>query len=122
MSKAIILSEVVKQYLEELRQQGKSGRTLYTYGKDLEQVMAFFGADKLISSMTLTHVGKFYRSDELLKLPSGGERAIKTVSKTKRVFRMLMIWAQEQEYIDNLPLPKSTPMGFSLKQKAQKGL
>lgn len=107
MSKTLV--EAAQEYLEFLRNKGKSPRTLYTYGKDIEQILAFFGPDKEISKVTLSLVGKFYRSDELLKLPNGKERAPRTFLKTARVFRMLMIWAQSQGYIETLPLPKNLP-------------
>ena len=36
-------------------------RTLYTYGKDFEQIQAFFGAKKAVTGITLPLAGKFYR-------------------------------------------------------------
>jgi hypothetical protein len=54
------------------------------------------------------HVSKFYKSDELLKIPKNGmDRAPKIINKTKTVFRVLLTWANEQGYIDGLPLPKA---------------
>lgn len=103
------LVEAAQEYLEFLKSKGKSPRTLYTYGKDVEQILAFFGSDKEIAKITLPLVGKFYKSDELLKLPNGKDRAPRTILKTIRVFRMLMTWAQSQGYIDTLLLPKSLP-------------
>ena len=38
------LHQAAQAYLEHLRTQGKKERTLYTYGKDFEQIEAFFGA------------------------------------------------------------------------------
>lgn len=111
MTKTISVKEAIANYMDVLKEAGKSERTLYTYGKDFEQVMAFFGADRPLNSILLTQVGKFYRSDVLLKLPNGQERAFKTVDKTRRVFRMFLVWAYQQGYIETLPLPKSTPMG-----------
>lgn len=43
MVTSILLYEAAIQYLEHLKQQQKSNRTLYTYGKDLEQVQLYFG-------------------------------------------------------------------------------
>jgi site-specific recombinase XerD len=111
MTKNLSLQEATQQYLKYLRTQGKSERTLYTYGKDLEQITAFFGPERKISSILLPHVGKFFKSDELLKLSEGKERAFKTVDKTKRVFRMFMLWAFDHGYTDKLPFPKGTPLG-----------
>jgi hypothetical protein len=103
------LSEAVEQYLIHLQAQGKSKATLYTYGMDLKQVLAYFGPDKTVQSITLPQVGKFYRSDILLKLPNGQYRADQTIRKTARVFRMLILWLQEQGIIEIAPLPKQIP-------------
>ena len=113
------LHQAVKAYIEHLRTQGKTERTLYTYGKDFEQIEAFFGAERKLTSILTPHVGKFFKSDALLKLPNGRERAKPTVEKTKRVLRMFLIWAKDTGRIEKLPLPKDTPMGRSVKKGDQ---
>ena len=107
----------VKAYLEHLKSQGKKERTVYTYGKDLQQIEAFFGADRKLKGILAPHVGKFFRSDALLKLTSGKQRAEPTVKKTMRVLRMFLVWAKETGRIDKLPLPKGTTMGRSVKKE-----
>ena len=113
------LHEAAQDYLEHLRQTGKKERTIYTYGQDFEQIEAFFGKDRRLASILPAHVGKFLKSDNLLKLPSGKDRAKPTVDKTVRVLRMFLVWAHVNGRIDKLPLPKSAPMGRS--QVAQEG-
>ena len=103
--------EAAQAYLEHLRTQGKKDRTLYTYGKDFEQMEAFFGADRKLRTILPPHVGKFLKSDDLLRLPSGAERAKPTVDKTVRVLRMFLVWAKETGRLEKLPLPKDLPMG-----------
>ena len=93
------------EYLEYLKTQGKSERTIYTYGKDFEQIMAFFGEEKEINKILIPHVGKFLKSDELLK-KKDLDRAKPTIDKTIRVFRMFMEWAKEKGYIESVPLVK----------------
>ena len=105
------LHAATQAYLDHLRQTGKKDRTLYTYGRDFQQIEAFFGADKPLVSIRAMQVGKFLKSDALLKLPSGQERAKPTVDKTVRVLRMFLVWAKETGLIQALPLPKDTPMG-----------
>jgi site-specific recombinase XerD len=112
------LHEAAEAYLDHLRQAGKKERTIYTYAKDLGQIEAFFGADKPLSAIRTPQVGKFLKSDALLKLPSGQggiqkPRAKPTVDKTVRVLRMFLVWAKETGLIQALPLPKDTPMGRS---------
>lgn len=109
------LHQATEAYLDHLRQAGKKERTIYTYAKDIEQIEAFFGADKPLSAIRAMQVGKFLKSDALLKLPSGKERAKPTVDKTVRVLRMFLVWAKETGRIAALPLPKDTPMGRSEK-------
>ena len=110
------LHHAAHAYLEHLKGLGKSERTLYTYGKDVEQVEAFFGSDRKLATIVPAQVGKFFRSDELLKLPSGKERAKPTIEKTVRVLRMFLVWAKQTGRISKLPLPKGTAMGRSAKK------
>ena len=115
---ATTLRKAAETYLDHLRQAGKKERTIYTYAKDIEQIEAFFGADKPLSAIRTPQVGKFLKSDALLKLPSGlggiqQPRAKPTVDKTVRVLRMFLVWAKEAGLIQALPLPKDTPMGRS---------
>lgn len=113
------LHEAVLEHLEYLKAQGKSDRTLYTYGKDLEQVEAFFRPDRKLRSILIPHVGSFLKSNALLKMRGDKGRSEITVKKTIRVFRTFLVWALEQGYIDKLPLPKDVPTGRSLKNDAE---
>ena len=107
------LNEAAAAYLEHLKTEGKSQSTLYTYGKDFEQMEAFFGEKRQLSKILPAHVGKFLKSDALLRLPSGKDRAKPTVAKTVRVMRMFFVWAHDTGRTKTLPLPKSLPMGRS---------
>jgi site-specific recombinase XerD len=107
------LSVAAQEYLDYLKAQGKTERTLYTYGMDLKQIEAYFGPEKKLASILIPHVSGFMKSDALLKTPNGRDRSEQTVKKTVRVFRMFLVWAQSQGYIAKLPLPKDTPMGRS---------
>ena len=82
------LGQTMAEYLEHLKTEGKSERTLYTYGQDAKQITSFFGAERKLSAILVPHVGKFLKSDALLKLPNGNERAEPTVRKTVRVMRI----------------------------------
>jgi hypothetical protein len=72
-----------------------------------EQIQAFFGPERLLTNILPVHVGKFYKSDELLRLLNGKDRALATVNKTRRVFKALMAYALDRGYIQALPLPKN---------------
>lgn len=111
MNASVTFAEAVQQYLGMLENKGKSKRTLYTYGKDLEQILSFFGPNQPVQNVTLPWVGRFLKSNELLRLSSGGERSPQTVNKTIRVFRMLLVWLHKEGKLTEVRLPKSVPMG-----------
>ena len=103
---ATTLKKAIPAYMEYLKSQGKAERTLYTYGKDFEQITTFFGEKKQLTAIRPTDVGKFLKSDALLTLPSGKTRAVPTIEKTIRVLRMFLEWSVEQGYITEVPFPK----------------
>jgi hypothetical protein len=105
------LGQAMADYLEHLKSEGKRERTIYTYTQDAKQIIGFFGSDRRLTSILTPHVGKFLKSDALLKLPNGNERAEPTVRKTVRVLRVFLVWARDNGYIEKLPLPKDVPLG-----------
>jgi site-specific recombinase XerD len=107
------IHESTTAFINHLRENGKKERTLYTYRKDLDLIEGYFGKDKKLQELRITQVGKFLKCDALLKLGNGNARAERTIAKTIRVFRMMLVWAKDTGLIDELPLPKSTPMGHS---------
>jgi len=108
------IHETTEAYINHLKQEGKKERTLYTYRKDLDLVEDYFGKDRKLHEISLPHVGKFFKSDMLLKLKNGNLKSEITVKKTVRVFRMMMVWAKDNGMLEVLPLPKSTSMGHSI--------
>ena len=112
------IHETTAAFINHLRENGKKERTLYTYRKDLDLIEGYFGKDKKLQELRITQVGKFLKCNALLKLGNGNARAERTVAKTIRVFRMMLVWAKDSGFIDELPLPKSTPMGHSKQTEA----
>ncbi|MCE5314027.1 MAG: site-specific integrase [Armatimonadota bacterium] len=104
------LSDAAKEYIEHLKKHGKSERTAESYARDLEQIQAFFGADRKLTAILPPHICAFLRSDELQKV-DGKQRADVTRRRIVRVLRMLLVWAVQQRYIARLPLPRHFPMG-----------
>jgi hypothetical protein len=69
-----------------------------------------------VGNPLLPLIGRFLKSDELLKLPNGQERKPLTVNKTIRVFCMFMQWLVQVTYLSEINLSKSIPMGRRNKQ------
>jgi site-specific recombinase XerD len=106
------LKKAADEYLLYLEANGRHPRTLYTYGKDLEQIRAFFGDSKKLHNITKAQVSGFLESDDLLSIEkSGKRRAERTINKTVRVLRMLLFWACAQGLIAEVPLPDDVPLG-----------
>src|SRR5262249_27422238 len=105
------LEEAAWQYIQHLQEQNKSSITVNAYAWDLKQVMAFFGTDCQLSRITLSWVGRFLKSPQLLENRNGEPRSSRTTEKTIRVFRMFLVWSEKQGWIESIPLPKSVTLG-----------
>jgi len=107
MPSQLTLKDAAPQYLEHLRAAGKNMHTVRTYGKALEVVAGFFGEAKALKALRPADVGRFLKSDALLKKPNGRERAKPTVDQIARVLRMLLEWAQVQGHVAAVAFPQS---------------
>ena len=115
-TKTITIKEAAEKYLANLREVGKNERTIYTYNKDLELALAFFGPDKDIAKILPVHVAAFFKSDIVNKLiyepkKEGEARRERpkspiTITKTRRVFRQMLVFCKDQGLLDRVPLPK----------------
>jgi len=107
MPRKLTLKDAVPQYLEHLRQAGKIERTVKVYGNALHVAAGFFGEEKELDTFAPAAIGRFLKSDALLKKPSGKERAQPTVDQIVRCVRMLFEWAVGQGHIESVPFPKA---------------
>jgi len=112
------LKQASEAYLKHLETAGKKPATLYTYGRDFEVILGYLGETTKLSALTPARIGKFAKSDSLLK-QNGKTRAERTVAKTVRVLRMFLVWCEETKRIKKIPLPADFPMGHSLKGDAK---
>jgi len=106
MATQITLKDALGKFLEHLKAAGKKERTLYTYAKDVDVIVGFFGEGRKLATLRAADVGRFLKSDALLKMPTGKDRAERTVAKTVRVLRMCLEWAEREGTITSLPFPK----------------
>ena len=100
-------------FLTHLEDLGKHPRTLYTYAKDLDYFIQFFGDDRELANIRIPEMGKWLKSESYLNTPKGQPCSPRTLDKNLRVIRQLFVWAQTEGHIDTLPLPKSVPLGRS---------
>ena len=115
---SITLKTAVEKYMAHLEAEGKTERTRYTYLKDLELALQFFGEEKELSKLIPTQVAKFFTSDLVTTVPkSGRDKSQITITKTKRVFRQMLVFCREQGWIEKLPLTKDE--AAKVKDKAE---
>ena len=120
MPSQLTLKDAAPQYLEHLRAAGKNEHAVRTYGKALEVVAGFFGEAKALKALRPADVGRFLKSDALLKKPSGAERAQPTVDQIARVLRMLLEWAQAQGHVQTLAFPQDALPKRRRRQQARR--
>jgi hypothetical protein len=107
----ITLEKAVPKFLDALKEQGKNERTVEVYGRCLENAAQFFVADRPLGKLTPMLIGQYFKSDVMLKKPNGVVKSPITVEQTKRVLRLMLVWANEMGYIADVPLPKSEMKG-----------
>jgi len=119
MSKKVTtLKQAVEKYMEYLEAEGKTERTRYTYGRDLDLALQFFGEDKKLDKLIPAQVAKFFKSDLVTKVPkSGRDKSEITITKTKRVWRQMLVFCRDQKLIETLPLTKNE--AAKVKDKAE---
>ena len=106
-TKAKTLKEAVDLYLAHLKQIGKAEPTIYTYGQDLALAVGYFGADKDLAKLIPAQVAGFFKSEAMNKVSgSGREKSIITITKTRRVFRQMLVFCKEKGWIATVPLTK----------------
>ena len=119
MPSQLTLKDAAPQYLEYLRAAGKNVHTVRTYGKALEAIAGFFGEAKALKALRPADVGRFLKSDALLKKPNGKERAKPTTDQITRVLRMLLEWAQAQGHVAAVAFPQDAMPKRRRRQQAQ---
>jgi hypothetical protein len=106
-AKEITFEKAIPAFLQHLKEDGKNERTVEVYGRCLQNVSDYFGADKPLGKLTPATIGTFFKSDAFLKKPSGVEKSPITIVQNKRVTRMMLVWAHEKGFLADIPLPKA---------------
>ena len=119
MPSQLTLKDAAPQYLEHLRAAGKNEHTVKTYGRALDAIAGFFGEGKALKALRPADVGRFLKSDALLKKSNGRERAKPTTDQITRVLRMLLEWAQAQGHVAAVAFPQDAMPKRRRRQQAQ---
>lgn len=112
------LEDAGAQYFAALEAEAKNPRTVGTYRRQFAVAAGFFGPGKKVASIRPADVGRFLKSDALLKKPNGKERAEPTVQQAVRVLRMFLEWAQAQGMAETVAFPKDAMPKRKRKQAA----
>lgn len=116
-NKTKTLEQTIPAYLKHLEENGKSKSTIYTYSRDGKLIIDFFGEGKQLNALRATDIGRFLKSDQLLKKDGEVNRANATIQKTIRFFRMMLEWAHEEGFTKEFQFPKSAMPKTFLKEK-----
>ena len=100
------LKDAGPKYFDHLQAAAKNQRTVDTYRRQFDVITGFFGEGKKLTAIRPADVGRFLKSDSLLKKPNGTDRAEPTVKQIARVLRMFRAWAQAQGMVETVAFPK----------------
>ena len=122
MSKSMTIETAATKFGEHLTTLGKKPSTIGTAGRVLKRMSEFFGADKAVASLRPADVGRFFKSDAVLKV-DGKPSAEPTILQNRRIARQFLIWCHEQGWVKTSPVPKDEAAlgGVSAAQKKAAG-
>ena len=101
------LADLSAAYLAALEAKGTSIMTRASYQADLGVALKSLGEKTKVSTLTARKVQNFFESDEVTKTKAGKAKAQPTVLKTRRVLRLALVWAQEEGWIAESPIPEA---------------
>jgi hypothetical protein len=92
----LTVDELARAWIAHLEAEGKTtASTIASYASDLKTAIAFFGADSPVAGINAAYLDVFNGSDGVMKLKSGAPKAMPTILKMRRAFRMALEWARE---------------------------
>ena len=103
------LAELVESYTTNLTAQGKRASTVWGYHQELKAAMKELGADTRLGDITLDAVAAFYACDRVTKTRSGKPKAMVGIKKTRRIIRLALVWAVDQGWLAEAPVPDLKP-------------
>jgi hypothetical protein len=104
----LTLADLAERYLKHLEREGKSNGTISSYGAELKLAIKDLGDETKIAEITTEQVAAFFESKPVTKLRSGKKKSQLSIDKTRRVFRLALVWAAEKKWIKAAPIPETT--------------
>jgi len=99
------LADAASGYLAWLDKHGAGDGTLSSYRMELKLAMRELGEATLLASLTADRVAEYFACDALTKTRHGKHKAKATIDKSRRVLRLALVWAQDEQLIAVAPIP-----------------
>ena len=104
----LALATFCEHYLTHLAESGKSLGTVFSYRLELKTALDALGAETKLGDLAPAQVLLFFGSDKVNKTRTGKPKSPLSISKTQRVLRLALVWAEEKGWIEKAPLPEKT--------------
>jgi hypothetical protein len=104
----LALATFCEHYLTHLAESGKSMGTVFSYRLELKTALDALGAETKLGDLAPAQVLLFFGSDKVNKTRTGKPKSPLSISKTQRVLRLALVWAEEKGWIEKAPLPEKT--------------
>lgn len=101
------LADVARGYLAWLEAEGAGPGTLDSYGLELKIALRQMGETTLLADLTPNSVQEFFDSAPVTRTRSNKPKARSSIDKTRRVWRMALLWAQDEKLVEVAPLPQA---------------
>lgn len=99
------MAALAEGYATFMESNGKTPATVASYRNDLALAVRELGADTLVADLSAEQVGRYFESDPVMLLRSGGAKSDLSVAKTRRVLRLALVWAAGEQWIAVAPIP-----------------
>jgi hypothetical protein len=99
------VTRLAEAYLRHLGDLGKSLATQFSYSMDLGIAKRELGPETRIADLTPERVAAFFESPAVTVRKNGRPKTQVTIDKTRRVLRMALEWAEEENRVAKAPLP-----------------
>ena len=99
------IQDLFSAYINALPGQGKSASTAKSYAGDLTLAEKHLGSDSALSTLTMKATEEYFASDAVNLKRNGTPKNKITTDKIKRVFRLAMVWAEDEGFLKLSPIP-----------------